>query len=188
MRPVELRHAARLLNPGPTVIVGSAHRGRRNLMAAAWSMPVEFDPPRVVVSIDKATCTRQWVEASGVLSISVPGPALADLTFTLGSISGHEIDKTALPGLRIVDGPELGLPLVSGCIAWLELRRLPEPQAEARYDTVFGEVVSAQADDRVFANGRWTVDDANPELHTIHHLGGGLFVSAGAARQAVRLG
>ena len=37
------------------------------------------------------------------------------------------------------------------------------------------EVVSAQADGRVFANGRWSFRADNTELHTLHHLGAGLF-------------
>jgi flavin reductase (DIM6/NTAB) family NADH-FMN oxidoreductase RutF len=44
-RAVDLSHASRLINHGPTVLVSSAHGGRRNIMAAAWSMPVEFTPP-----------------------------------------------------------------------------------------------------------------------------------------------
>ena len=39
MRTVDLQHAYRLLNHGPTVLVGSAHAGRINVMAAAWAMP-----------------------------------------------------------------------------------------------------------------------------------------------------
>ena len=48
-QPVALAHACRLINHGPTVLVSSEHDGRRNVMAAAWSMPVEFTPPRVAV-------------------------------------------------------------------------------------------------------------------------------------------
>jgi hypothetical protein len=40
---------------------------------------------------------------------------------------------------------------------------------------LFGEVVSAQADERVFAGGRWSFNEDNAELHTLHHLGGGVF-------------
>ena len=36
-------------------------------------------------------------------------------------------------------------------------------------------MVSAQADARVFAAGRWSFSDDNAELHTLHHLGGGVF-------------
>jgi hypothetical protein len=54
-KPVELAHASRLINHGPTVLVTSVHGGRRNVMAAAWSMPVEFTPPRLAIVIDKST-------------------------------------------------------------------------------------------------------------------------------------
>ena len=53
---VELHHASRLLNHGPTVMITSfdEQSQRRNIMAAAWSMPVEFEPPRVAIVVDKS--------------------------------------------------------------------------------------------------------------------------------------
>lgn len=174
-RDVDLAHASRLVNHGPTVLVGSAHGGRRNLMAAAWSMPVEFTPPRIAVVVDKSTYTRELVLAAGAFSLSVPARALADLTFTVGSASGRDGDKFARWGIDSFDGPVLGLPLVEGCVAWLECRRIAEPHSERAYDTFFGEVVWAQADARVFADGRWSLRDDNADLHTLHHLGGGVF-------------
>ena len=39
---VDLPRAYRLLNHGPVVLVSSAHGGRRNVMAASWSMPQVF--------------------------------------------------------------------------------------------------------------------------------------------------
>ena len=50
-RDVALPHAYRLLNHGPTVLVSAAHAGRANVMAAAWAMPLDFDPPKVTVVI-----------------------------------------------------------------------------------------------------------------------------------------
>jgi flavin reductase (DIM6/NTAB) family NADH-FMN oxidoreductase RutF len=173
--PVDLSHASRLVNHGPTVLIATEYQGRRNLMAAAWSMPVEFTPPRIAVVVDKKTFTRELLQASGRFAIGLPCPMLADLTYAVGSESGREVDKFARHALRWVAGPVLGLPLVAGCVAWLELRHISEPHAEDAYDTVFGEVVSAQADERVFAAGRWSFRDDNAELHTLHHLGGGLF-------------
>jgi flavin reductase (DIM6/NTAB) family NADH-FMN oxidoreductase RutF len=175
-QPVALQHASRLVNHGPTVLVTTAHRGRRNIMAAAWSMPVEFTPPRIAIVVDKKTFTSDLLRASGCFAICLPVPALADITYRVGSESGRDGgDKFARHGIATFAGPELGLPLVEGCSAWLELRRIPEPHTEAAYDTVFGEVVSAQADDRVFAQGRWSFRDDNAALHTLHHLGGGAF-------------
>ena len=186
-RPVDLAHASRLINHGPTVLVSSAHAGRRNLMAAAWSMPVEFTPPRVALVIDKHTFTRELVAASGAFALCLPGPALADLTFTVGSESGRDVDKFARHGLVAATGPVLGLPVLEhGCAAWLECRLIPEAHAEDAYDTCFAEVVAAAADERIFKGGRWDFRDDNTELQTIHHLGAGRFVRAGGVIQARR--
>ncbi len=192
MHPVDLAHASRLINHGPTVIVSAADGPRRNLMAAAWSMPVEFTPPRIAVVIDKSTFTRELVLASGRFALNVPGQALADLTYTVGSTSGRDIagegdDKFSRYGIPVVDGPVLGLPLVAGCVAWLECRLIPEPYAQQAYDTFVGEVVSAQADARVFAGGRWSFREDNAALHTLHHLGAGRFVTPTPGVQAAML-
>jgi flavin reductase (DIM6/NTAB) family NADH-FMN oxidoreductase RutF len=190
-KPVSLAHASRLINHGPTVLVSTLHEGRRNLMAAAWSMPVEFDPPRLAIVIDKSTLTREHVSATGCLALSVPGRSLADATFAVGSISGrdlpHDSDKFAQYGLTSFASPELGLPWVEDAVAWLECRVIREPHTEQAYDTFFVEVISAQADERVFANGRWRFNEGNADMHTLHHLGAGSFVVASDTVQAQKL-
>ncbi len=179
-QPVLLKHANRLINHGPTVLVTSAHEGKRNIMAAAWSMPVEFEPPRIASVIDKTTFTRELIEGSGVFGICIPGAAAIDLTYSVGRVSGREHDKVSALAVPVVVGSETGVPLLeSGCAAWLECRRLPEKHTEDAYDTCFAEVVSAAADPSVFSNGRWQFNDQNQALHTIHHLGGGVFATAG---------
>ncbi|HRH72362.1 MAG TPA: flavin reductase, partial [Zoogloea sp.] len=76
LQPVPLSKACRLLNHGPTVLVSSAHAGRRNVMAAAWTMPLDFDPPKVAVVIDKSTFTRELIEASGEFVLALPTRSL----------------------------------------------------------------------------------------------------------------
>ncbi len=181
--PVQPEHASRLLNHGPTVLVSTEADGRRNLMAAAWSMPVEFTPPRIAVVIDKSTYTREQVAKTGRLALNIPCRAVADLTYTVGSVSGRDEpmpaeDKFDRYGITSFAGPTLGLPLVDGCVGWLECKVISEPHAEQAYDTFFVEAVSALSDTRVFANGRWMMDGRHPELHTLHHLGAGSFAVA----------
>ncbi len=90
----------------------------------------------------------------------------------MGSVSGREEDKFNCYGIPVVRGPVLGLPLVEEkCLAWMECRLLPATSAQEKYDTLFGEVVSAAADARVFVEGRWQFDD--DKLNTLHHLGAG---------------
>ncbi|WP_149137410.1 flavin reductase family protein [Cupriavidus campinensis] len=182
--PVELAKAYRLLNHGPTVLVSAAHGGQRNIMAAAWAMPLDFAPPKVAVVLDKATWTRQLLEASGEFALHVPTVSQVDVTQALGSSSGlaiseqQGIDKFAAYGLQTFQGDVVGAPLLEGCAAWLECRLLPEPAIQAGYDLFLGEVVAAHADSRVFSEGRWhfTGHDA---LRTIHHVAGGHFIVDG---------
>ncbi|KIQ49404.1 hypothetical protein TA05_21230, partial [Citrobacter rodentium] len=49
--------------------------------------------------------------------------------------------------------------------------------AQEKYDTLFGEVVSAAAEERAFIDGRWQFDD--DKRNTLHHLGAGTFVTSG---------
>jgi flavin reductase (DIM6/NTAB) family NADH-FMN oxidoreductase RutF len=181
-----LPQAYRLLNHGPTVLVSAAHGGRRNVMAAAWAMPLDFDPPKVTVVIDKSTFTRTLIEASGHFALSVPCRALVDATFAAGSQSGAQrADKFADCGLVPFAARRIESPLVEGCVAWLECRVIVEPHHQQAYDLFVAEVLAAQADERVFANGRWRTD-APAELRTIHHQAGGAFFVAGETVQAVR--
>lgn len=112
--PIELHHASRLLNHGPTVLITSfdEQSQRRNIMAAAWSMPVEFEPPRVAIVVDKSTWTRELIERNGKFGIVIPGVAATNWTWAVGSVSVREEDKFNCYGIPVVKGPVLGLPLV----------------------------------------------------------------------------
>lgn len=181
-QPVALAHAYRLLNPGPTVLIGARHEGRSNVMAAAWTMPLDFEPPKVAVVMDKSTWTRQLVLASGHFVISVPCQAQAALVTRLGQTSGATVDKfdpAQTPALQTLDEPAATGPLVAGCVAWLACRRLPEPDIEARLDLFVGEVTAAWADPRVFSQGRWHFDAAPEALRTLHHVAGGHYLAIG---------
>ncbi|WAV92707.1 flavin reductase family protein [Oxalobacter aliiformigenes] len=181
-RPVPLEYATRLINHGPTIMVTSRCKdGRqRNVMTAAWSTLVEFDPPRLVVVINKEAYTRTLLEESGVFAVCVPAASFIDQVYAVGSVSGRGMDKFSRFNIRTVQSTGLDIPVIEeGCVAWLECRLLPEPGPQERYDTCFGEVVSAAADQRIFRDGLWNFTDQNRELHTIHHLGGGNFVLSG---------
>lgn len=177
--PVDLSRAYRLLNHGPTVLVTSAHGGQRNIMAAAWSMPLDFTPPKVAVVIDKQTATRRLVEASGEFVLNVPSRAQAAATVAVGTWSKREHDKFTELGLETSAGLLVGAPLVAGCLGWLECRILPEPRIQATYDLFLAEVVAAWADPRAFRNGHWEFEAGMPR--SIHYVAGGNFFETGEA-------
>jgi flavin reductase (DIM6/NTAB) family NADH-FMN oxidoreductase RutF len=176
---VPLPKAYLLLNHGPTVLVTSAHGVRRNVMAAAWNMALDFEPPKVAVVIDKATLTRELVAASGEFVLNVPSLQQATLTLAAGTQCGRGIDKFLTVGAGATAASAVGAPLIEGCLAWLECRVIPEPHIQNTYDLFLGEVVAAWADPAAFSNGRWHFPDA--QRRSIHYQAGGSFFATGDA-------
>ena len=183
---VPLKSAYRLLNHGPTILISASHNGKQNIMAAAWNMPLDFDPPKITVVIDKSAYTRELIEAAGTFAINVPCVAQVDIVRKVGTTSGRDLidtDKFAQYGLETFSATEIDAPLLKGCVAWLECKLIPEPHNQNTYDLFIAEVVAAQADERVFSDGHWHFE-GHDNLCTIHHIAGGAFFVTGAAIQA----
>ena len=132
-------------------------------------------------AFDKNTYTRELMEASGTFAINVPCQAQAEMVVKVGSSSGRELleqgdadNKFAALGLSTFAASHIEVPLLEGCVAWLECRIIPEPHIQQAYDLFVAEVVAAYADSRVFSNGRWHFDGQD-ELRTLHHVAGGFF-------------
>ena len=174
---VPLAKASLLLNHGPTVLVSSAHGGRRNLMAASWAMPLDFDPPKVAVVIDKSTLTRELVEASGEFVLNLPSRRQAAMTLAVGSQSGRDVDNFSLADVGAAPASQVGAPLIEDCLAWLECRVIAEPHNQLRYDLFLAEVLAAWADPAVFSAARWHFPDE--QQRSIHYLAGGSFFATG---------
>lgn len=182
IKPVELAKAYRLLNHGPTVLVSASHGGVENVMSAAWSCALDFAPPKVTVVLDKATATRPLVEQSGYFVLQVPNMAQLQLTYDVGHTSTNDVpDKLAKFGVELFQVEGHDVPLVKGSSAWLICKVLPEPRNEQVYDLFIGEVVAAYADDRVFQNGHWAFENADPQWRSLHYIAGGNFYAIGEA-------
>jgi flavin reductase (DIM6/NTAB) family NADH-FMN oxidoreductase RutF len=182
--PVPLAHAYRLLNHGPTTLVSTAHGERRNVMAAAWVMPLDFEPPKFAAVVASGTLTRELLLASGECVLHAPTTRQLDLTYALGTHSGREGDKFARFQVGTDAASRVAAPLVHGCAAWLECRRVPEPDSEERHDLFVLECVAAWADDALWRDGDWRFVADGPR--TIHHRKGGLFFASGESIAAAR--
>lgn len=179
--PVELRKSYRLLNHGPVVLVGSAANGRENVMPAAWVMPVDFDPPLVAAVIASGTFTRELVDASGELTLSIPPASMLDAVYDAGQMNGRDGDKWARFGFTHLAASRVAAPLVDGCLGWLECR-VVDTSLATKMDLFVCETVAAWADDTVFKNGEWRFADA--DRRSVHHLAGGRFFVTGDERMA----
>lgn len=180
--PVALNKAYRLLNHGPTVLVSARHDGVDNVMAAAWACALDFLPPKLTVVLDKSAKTRELVERSGTFVIQVPTAAQLQLTHAVGSYSlAERPDKLREAGVTLFDVEGHDLPFVAGCSGWLACKLIPEPHNQQTYDLFIGEVVGAWSDTRVFRDGHWYFESADPALRSLHYIAGGNFYAIGAS-------
>lgn len=178
--PVDLSKAYRLINHGPTVLVSSRHQKIDNVMAAAWACALDFSPSKLTVVIDKSTKTREMIEKSGFFGIQVPTVAQIQLTNEVGSKSlEDDPEKLKSSGAELFQMDGFDIPFVRGCSAWMACKVIPEPHVQETYDLFIGEMIGAWADTRVFKDGRWHFEDADPSLRSIHHVAGGNYYAIG---------
>ncbi|MGJ7497159.1 flavin reductase family protein [Variovorax sp. RT4R15] len=180
--PVALEKAHRLINHGPTVLVSARHGGVDNVMAAAWACALDFSPPKLTVVLDKTTRTRELVEQSGSFVIQVPTVAQLALTRDVGTRSlADDPNKLHESGVSLFRMDDHALPFVAGCSAWLLCKLLVEPHNQQTYDLFIGEVTAAWSDTRVFRDGHWEFERADPAWRSLHYIAGGHFYAIGDA-------
>lgn len=179
---VPLPQAYKLLNHGPVALVTTAHGEARNVMAAAWVMPLDFDPPLVCLVLDSQTYSRGLLEASGEFALNLPVRNQAAKVLAAGSCSARELagqDKLKRCSFATFPASQVKAPLIQGCAAWLECRVQPRPDDQQRHDLFIAQVVAAWADPDIFSDGRWHFPD--PDHRTLHYVAGGQFFATGEA-------
>ena len=177
---VDLEKSYKIFNHGPVSIITSAYGDKRNIMAAAWTMPLDFSPAKVAVVIDKNTYTRELVDASGEFGLQFPMRKIAQLTLDVGDTSGRDTDKFSRHDIKTFASTIITAPLIEDCIGWLECKVIK--QGAESMDLIVGEVVAAYADAEQFIDGRWHFSN-DPQKRSIHYMAGGEFYMTGETFQ-----
>ena len=159
-------HVRRYLEPGPIVLVSSAHEGRTNIMTMGWHTVMEFTPSLVGCVISSANHSHKMIRRSGQCVINLPSTKLTDVVVGVGNTTGAEIDKFAHFGLTAVAAERVSAPLIAECHAAFECR-LHDDALVDKYDFFVFEVVKAHV----------AATPKHPE--TLHYTGGGVFVVSG---------
>lgn len=166
MRQFPLSKVYQLIEPGPVVLLATAHKGRANIMAMSWDMMVDFEPPLIACIVSEADYSFAALRATGECVIAIPAVGLAEKMVQVGNSSGRDIDKFAAFGLTPAPAMRVGAPLVAECFANLECK-VTDARLANKYDLFVLEVLTA-----------WT-DPKQKEPKTIHHHGYGRFVVDG---------
>ena len=158
MRSLPLSKVYRLLEPGPVVLLTTAHKGRANVMTMSWQTMVEFEPPLIACVVSNRDHSFAALRKTKECVIAVPAAKLAKTVVKVGNVSGRDVDKFASFGLTPLTAKKVGPPLVAECFANLECKVVDTRLVE-KYCLFVLEVVQAWIDPK----------QKNPK--TIHHQG-----------------
>ena len=151
-----------LLEPGPVVLVTTAHRGQTNVMTMSWQTMMEFEPPLVGCVVSNRNYSYELLTRNRECVINIPTEDLAEKVVGVGNCSGRRIDKFRRFGLTPVAASQVKAPLIEECYASLECR-LRDERLNTDYNFFVLEVVAAWV-----ATGR-------KRPRTLHHQGWGAF-------------
>jgi flavin reductase (DIM6/NTAB) family NADH-FMN oxidoreductase RutF len=166
-KAIPLSRVYRLLEPGPVVLITTAHRGQSNVMTASWHTMMEFEPPLVGCVISGHNYTFDLLRASRECVINIPPATLAKAVAGCGNVSGRRVDKFARFGLTAAASRKVAAPRIEECHANLECA-IADTRMVNKYNFFVLEVVAA-----------W-IDPAAKEPRTLHHAGRGVFEVAGS--------
>ncbi|WP_298827295.1 flavin reductase family protein [uncultured Piscinibacter sp.] len=159
-----------LLEPGPVLLMTTAHRSACDVMPMTWHAMLEFEPPRAACVVSARNHSQKLLRASRECVLNIPTVELALQVVGCGNCSGAEIDTFSRFGLSRSPAKQVAAPLLDDCFASLECS-VADTRFVRRYEQFVLEVVAA-----------W-VDPSIRDRRTLHHRGYGKFMVAGESIQ-----
>jgi flavin reductase (DIM6/NTAB) family NADH-FMN oxidoreductase RutF len=119
MDPETRRTALRKLTYGVHVMTAAAE-GKLTGATLTWIAQCSFEPPLVMIAIQRSSQMHEAVERSGALAVNVIAEGqekVAEAFFRPPSLEGNR-----LAGFQYEPGPATGAPLLTDLPAWIEAR------------------------------------------------------------------
>jgi flavin reductase (DIM6/NTAB) family NADH-FMN oxidoreductase RutF len=169
-RELPLGTVYRLLEPGPVVLLTTARGGTPNVMPMSWHTMMEFTPPLLGCVVSDRNHSFGALKATRECVINIPTTALIEQAVACGNTSGRKLDKFTAFGLTAVPARRVKAPLIAECPVNLECK-VVDMRLVTQYNFFILRVLKAWRDDRP------------KRLKTFHHMGEGLFMTAGRTRR-----
>lgn len=165
-KSLPLGRVYRYLEPGPVVLIATAHNKRNNVMAQSWHTMIDFEPPLVGLVLSNRNYSFEAFTKTKECTINIPTLKIAKAVAGCGNTSGRKFDKFRKFGLTPLEAAKVRAPLVKECFANFECK-IADTKLADKYNFFVVEVVKAWVDPSV----------KNPK--TIHHTGEGYFMIPG---------
>lgn len=132
----------RFLEPSPTLLVTSHHKGETNIMTMNWYTILEFSPSLIGCMITSANHSFDLIRKSKECVINIPETHLKLHVVGVGNSSGEEIDKFETFKLTPQKASKVSAPLIKECFANFECR-LVDTKLLNKYNFFIFEIVKA---------------------------------------------
>ncbi len=123
MEYVKPRKFYYVLHPRPTVVIISrCPNTKYNIMTASWVTPVSEEPPTIAIAIDKEAYTNQCLESHRESTINIPTIEHVDVVYSVGSISGRDVDKISKYKIELENSKNISVPRWRDAACWYETK------------------------------------------------------------------
>jgi flavin reductase (DIM6/NTAB) family NADH-FMN oxidoreductase RutF len=159
----------RFLEPGPIVLISSAHKGEQNIMTLGWHMMLDYS--RVGCFIWDQNHSFSLIRRSKECVINIPTFDMIDTVIGIGNTHAPDldIDKFKKFKLTAATASKVKAPLIAECYANFECK-LIDTSLINKYSLFIFEVVKAH----VATSPRYP--------KTVHYRGDGVFMISGPSK------
>jgi len=118
-------------------------KGKYNGMTAAWVSRVSWDPPLVMISISPKRYTLELLKEYKEFAINiVPASLVKSALEVFGNLSGREVDKFEVSGVKVEKGRKIKTPVILDASVVIECTLENMVEAGDHY-IVIGKAVEA---------------------------------------------
>ncbi len=121
-------------------------KGKSNIIAVSFCMPVSKEPPLIACAIGKRAYSSELIESTKEFVVNVPSQELKPKIYYCGFHSGHQVDKFKETGLTPQPARKVRAPIIDECIAHMECKVKQEIKTGDK-NLFIGEVIEAYAEE-----------------------------------------
>jgi flavin reductase (DIM6/NTAB) family NADH-FMN oxidoreductase RutF len=170
----------RLLGGGPVVLVTTRHRDQADVMPVIWHTPLSRSPALIGIVVHAGRHTHDMIRFSEEFALNFPARDLLNHTQYFGMVSGDNVTKLELTKLPTFAATKIEVPLIEGCVAWIECS-LVDTFPIGDHTLFVGQVLAVQAEEESFEE-TWKLGDN--AYKPLHYLGLDRYAILGETLQA----
>ena len=128
-------------------------KGKSNIIAVSFCMPVSKEPPLIACAIGKEFYSSKLIEDTKEFVVNVPPQELKQQIYYCGYHSGYQVDKFKETSLTPKSARKTRVPIIDECIAHMECKVKQEIETGDK-NLFIGEVIEAYADEDIVKGAR----------------------------------